>query len=318
MHPVLFEIPTPWGDVPIYSYGVMLGASMIAAWYVVMYLGEKKEGFAREMMANCFIVTAVVAIAMSRVLYILTNLDQFSSPAQWFALRSGGLVAYGGFLGGLLGSWIYLRVKKASLLGWADVVAPALGIGLGLTRLGCYLYGCDFGAPLGEDAPSWLRDWGTFPRREDGGSPAWAHHVSEYDLSPTADYSLSVHPTQLYESLFGFVLFALALLVWRRRRFRGQVILTVTILYGVWRFLIEYVRDDPERGFYAGFSTSQIISLVLVPVAAFLYQALRKRQGDAPLTVPAGGAAASSERTEAAAPKPTGTPSKKRRKRTKR
>ena len=144
MHPVLFEIPTPWGDVPIYSYGVMLGASMIAAWYLVMYLGEKKEGLSRELMANCFIVTAIFAIVFSRVLYILTNLDEFTSPGQWFALRSGGLVAYGGFLGGLLGSWVYLRIKKASLLGWADVVAPTLGLGLALMRLVFFLLGLEF------------------------------------------------------------------------------------------------------------------------------------------------------------------------------
>ena len=314
MHPVLFEIPTPWGDLPIYSYGVMLGASMIAAWYLVMYLGVKKEGFSRELMANCFIVTAIVAIVGARLLYIVTNPDEFSNPSHWFALRSGGLVAYGGFLGGLLGSWAYLHLKKASLLGWADVVAPTLGSGLALTRIGCYLYGCDFGAPLDDDAPGFLRDFGTFPRRDDGGSPAWAHHVSQYDLSRTADYSLPVHPTQLYESLFGVALFAVAMLVWQRRHFRGQIILTVTILYGVWRFLIEYVRDDPERGFYAGFSTSQLISLALVPLAALLYQVLRKRQGETPVPVPA---VADPDEPDAPAPRVPKTTAKKRRKRAK-
>jgi len=314
MHPVLFEIPTPWGLVPIYSYGVMLGSSMIAAWYLVMVLGEKKEGLGREVMANCFIVTAVVAIFGARILYIATNPEEFTEVVHWFALRSGGLVAYGGFLGGLLGSWVYLRMKKASLLGWADVVAPTLGLGLALTRIGCYLYGCDFGAPLGEDAPGWLKAAGTFPRREDGGSPAWAHHVAQYDLSPTADASLPVHPTQLYESLAGLALFGVAMLVWRRRHFRGQVILAVTVLYGIWRFLIEYVRDAPERGFYFGFSPSQLISLALVPVAAFLYQALRKRQGDTPVPVPAAGPAPEPEAKDATEP----ASNKKRKKRKKR
>ena len=95
-----------------------------------------------------------------------------------------------------------------------------------------------------------------------------------------------VHPTQLYESAVGFVLAAIAFGLWSKRQFRGQVILVVAILYGVWRFLIEYVRDDPERGFYFGFSTSQLISLALVPVCGFLYFELRKRHlaaaGDAP------------------------------------
>lgn len=285
MHPILFEIP---GVGPVYSYGVMLGTSLIVAWFVIMWLGETKEGLDRDTMAGCFITTAIFAIVMSRVLYILTNPEDFADPADWFKLSSGGLVAYGGFLGGLLGSWLYLRRKPgASLLGWADVVAPTLGFGLGLTRVGCYLYGCDFGAVLSSDAPEWLQGWGTFPRHADSnGSPAWSHHVSEYDLSPLSDYSLPVHPTQLYESLFGFALAGLALYLWRRRAFRGQIILTVTVLYGIWRFLIEYVRDDPERGFYLGFSTSQLISLALLPVAGFLYHQLHKK-ASAPAPEPA-------------------------------
>lgn len=279
--------PRSWGPLPIFSYGVMLGTSMIVAWQLVMYLGTKKEGIPKEQLSNAFIVTAIVAIAGSRVLYILTNLDEFSDPSRWFALRDGGLVAYGGFLGGLLGAWGYWRMKNGSLLAWADVVAPTLGSGLALTRIGCYLFGCDFGAPLSEDAPAWLKTMGTFPGPggvgHEQGSPAFMWHVQQYDLAPTAHASLPVHPTQLYESLAGLALFGVCMLVWRRRRFRGQVVLVLTMLYGLWRFFIEYVRDDPERGFYFGFSTSQLISLALVPLAAVLYVILRKEQGDAPL-----------------------------------
>ncbi len=286
---VLFEVPTPWGTLPIFSYGVMLGTSLIVAWYVVMHLGQKREGLQREQMANAFITTAVVAIVGARLLYVATNPHEFTNPMRIFALREGGLVAYGGFLGGLLGSWGYWARKKVSLLAWADVVAPTLGLGLGFTRIGCYLFGCDFGAPLSETAPAWLKSLGTFPGPNPAieaaahGSPAFVHHVQQYDLAPTALASLPVHPTQLYESLAGFVLFGATMLVWQRRTFRGQVILALTALYGVWRFFIEYVRDDPERGFYFGFSTSQLISIALVPLAIALYFVLKKRQGDAPL-----------------------------------
>lgn len=305
MHPVLFEIPTPWGALPIYSYGVMLGTSMIVAWYLVMHLGEKREGMQREQMANAFITTAVFAIVGSRVLYVLTNPDEFHDPMRFFALREGGLVAYGGFLGGLLGSWVYWRRKNVSLLSWADVVAPTLGLGLGFTRIGCYMFGCDFGAPLAADAPPWLKSLGTFPgpnpavEAQAHGSPAFLHHVAEYDLSPTALASLPVHPTQIYESIAGFLLFGVTMLVWQRRTFRGQVILVLTAAYGVWRFLIEYVRDDPERGFYFGFSTSQLISLALVPFAGVVYAMLKNKQGDAPLVPYARPDAASGEKAPA-------------------
>ena len=289
MHPILFTIPTPWGELPIFSYGVMLGSSLIVAWYFVMWLGATREGMSQDAMANTFLVTAVTAIVGSRILYILTNFDDFHSPRQWFDMRSGGLVAYGGFLGGFVGAWAYLRMKRIPLLPWADVVAPTLASGLMFTRVGCYLYGCDFGARLAPDAPAWLRALGTFPHWASSvgtgyacaapptGSPAYNHHVAVYDLAADAATSFPVHPTQLYESLAGLALCGLTLAVWARRRFRGQPLLVLVMAYGVWRFFIEQVRDDPERGALAGFSTSQLISLALVPIAGFAYYALHRR-----------------------------------------
>jgi phosphatidylglycerol---prolipoprotein diacylglyceryl transferase len=287
VHPILFEIPTPWFRLPVYTYGVMLGTSMIVAWYFVMWLGRSKEGMLRDQLANAFIITAVVALVGSRVLFIATVPDLFPDVWSWFAIRRGGLVAYGGFLGGLLGSWIYWRNKQHTLLHWADVVAPTLGLGLFFTRIGCYFYGCDFGAPLGSDAPAWLRDLGTFPGIGGGdsgdGSPAFIHHVQQYGHAPTSHASLPVHPTQLYESAIGLALFGITMFLWRKRRFRGQVVLMLAMLYSAWRFAIEYLRDDPERGGAYGFSTSQYISLAIFPVAAFLYFQLRKAQGDRPI-----------------------------------
>ncbi len=289
MHPILFYIPTPWGSLPIFSYGVMLGTSLIIAWYLVMWLGSKYEHLDREMMANCFIITAVAAIAGARILYIITNPDEFHSARDWFALRSGGLVAYGGFLGGFFGSVGFLRYKKVPLLPWADAVAPTLATGLLFTRIGCYLFGCDFGERLSPTAPAWLRGWGTFPHWNftasphmacadaPTGSPAFNHHVTAYGLAGDAHYSFPVHPTQLYESLAGFVLFLLTMYVWRIRKFRGQPLLALVFGYAVWRFLIEYLRDDPERGGAFNYSTSQLISLLLIPVAVFSYVHLRKQ-----------------------------------------
>lgn len=318
MHPILFEIPSPWGTIPIYSYGVMLGLSMIVAWYVSMYIGARREGMQREQMANAFITTAVLALVGARLLYVITNPQDFAGdPLRIFALREGGLVAYGGFLGGLFGSWIYWRKKEVSLLAWADVVSPPLALGLCFTRIGCYLYGCDFGAPLEEGASGWLASLGTFPGPGDvhpQGSPAFVHHVLQYDLAQTASASLPVHPTQLYESVAGLVLFGVTMLVWRVRSFRGQVILVLTALYGLWRFFIEYVRDDPERGFYFGFSTSQLISLALVPFAVLVYVSLRKKQGGAPVVPYAAPAEASDPKADDDADKSAKPAKRKKRK----
>jgi phosphatidylglycerol:prolipoprotein diacylglycerol transferase len=248
-------------NLPIYAYGVMLGLSLVVGWYVTLPLAEK-DGLPKETMANCYVVTALVAIAGARVLYVVTNLDEFTGVRDLFALRNGGLVAYGGFIGGLIGSWTYLTPKRVRLLAWADDVVPSLATGLLITRLGCYFFGCDFGKRLPDGAPHWLQVLGTFPHWAPGtlangdGSPAYVRHLELYRGTPLeADLirmnaSFPVHPTQLYESLVGLALFVL--LMWQRRRvhFRGQMFFLFVYGYGFLRFLLELWRDDVERGSY--------------------------------------------------------------------
>ena len=289
MYPILFSIPTPWGAIPIYSYGVMLGSSLLFAWYFIMYMGKRVEGYNKELLASCFTWTAVGAIVGARLLYVLTNLDQYDNFGSWFDLRSGGLVAYGGFLGGFLTAWAFWRLKKIPLIPFADLALPTLASGLMFTRIGCYLYGCDYGRPLGERASGWLRSAGTFPKWDTeaypalaceqtiSGSPAYTHHLNEGLVAEDALSSLPVHPTQIYESAAGLVLFGIAVWLLTHRKFRGQVLVTIAGLYGIWRFGIEYLRDDPERGFAFGFSTSQLISLAIVPACIIAYVHLRKR-----------------------------------------
>jgi phosphatidylglycerol:prolipoprotein diacylglycerol transferase len=248
-------------NVPIYAYGVMLGLSLVVGWYLTLPLAER-DGLPKETMANCYVVTALAALAGSRILYALTNPEEFKQASDLFALRNGGLVAYGGFIGGLLGSWAFLAPKKIRLLAWADDAVPSLASGLMITRIGCYLFGCDFGKRLSDGAPQWLKTLGTFPHWAQGtlasgdGSPAYVRHLDLVRGTPLEselhkmNSSFPVHPTQLYESLVGLGL--LVLLLWQRKytRFRGQVFFLFVFAYGFLRFLLELWRDDVERGNY--------------------------------------------------------------------
>lgn len=241
------------GPTAIYSYGVMLGLSLVVGWYLTLGLAER-DGLPKETMANNYVVTALAAIVGARLLYVATNLDEFTSLGSLFAMRNGGLVAYGGFLGGFVGSLIFLRVHGLRLMPWADVAVPSLASGLMITRIGCYLFGCDFGKPLTAEAPGWLQKLGTFPHWPEGtvasgsGSPAWVQHVHTRGLAETASASLPVHPTQIYESLVGLGLLGLLLYSRKTQKFRGQIFLLFTFAYGVCRFALEMVRDDNERG----------------------------------------------------------------------
>jgi phosphatidylglycerol:prolipoprotein diacylglycerol transferase len=343
MHPILFRIPFPhWklpaflggGEAsafPIYSYGVMLCISLIVGWYLTLRLAQK-DGLPRETMANCYVVTAIAAVVGARVLFILTNL---SAPEIWdasthrylwgsiFSLRTAGLVAYGGFLGGMLGSWAYCRYVGVNLLAWADVAVPSLAAGVFITRIGCYMYGCDFGMPLGPKSPQFLQTLGTFPEWHydlKSGSyltaEAWstAQHAGHSAIVSGAEavsrhtelfcgrkafentdlceklgsdcyslcqqlgelrHSLPVHPTQIYESLAGLLLFVglmfgrraiLARRVAGKPTFRGELFLLFVFGYALLRFMIEWVRDDQDRGMYG----PQLSQHLILPAALAL------------------------------------------------
>ena len=247
-------------NLPIYSYGVMLGLSLVVGWYLTLTLAER-DGLPKETMANCYVIVALSAVVASRLLYVATNPNEFDKFSEVYDLRKGGLVAYGGFIGGFLASWAYLSSQKIKLMPWADVAVPSLASGLLVTRIGCYLFGCDFGKRLPETAPGWLKKIGTFPHwpentLSNGGSgpEAFTRHMDLFRGTPLGaevvrtNASLPVHPTQLYESLTG--LFLLSLLLWQRKnqKFRGQIFFLFTFAYGAIRFALEVLRDDTQRG----------------------------------------------------------------------
>jgi len=281
MLPVLFTLPTPWGPQPVYAYGVMLGLSLIVGFQIAERVGSRDK-LERVVIGNAYLVAAAAGMIGARLLYVLENHDSFSGTgvAHWLDVTAGGVSVYGGFAAGLLASALYLRNKPISVAAFGDAAAPSLALGTLLTRIGCYLYGCDFGTPLSESAPGWLKHLGTFPRwnlEQLGihGSPAFLYHQERYGLPRDATASLPVHPTQLYEALCGAALLALSIAVARRRTFAGQVILSVAFSYALFRFGLEYVRDEPDRAQAFGFSSAQLFSLVLGAGSAIAYSLLR-------------------------------------------
>src|SRR5262245_31408052 len=278
-----------WEPVPIYSYGVMLGLSLIAGWYLALKLAAE-EGMPREKTASLYMWTAVMAVVASRLLYVFTNWGDFENNLiDIVKVNKGGLVAYGGFLGGFLASLVFCRMNKLSILKWADNAVPSISLGLALTRIGCFLYGCDFGA---RSSLPWAIRFPGPSRFAKFGSPAFEMHVRRYDLPQTATASFPVHPTQLYESLLGLALLAACLLVRKRRKTEGFVFLTFIWGYGIPRFLLEFIRDDEQRGAVGSWSTSQIIGLATSVLGIALFFYLRDRARKNELAVETAGAPA--------------------------
>jgi phosphatidylglycerol:prolipoprotein diacylglycerol transferase len=256
----------PWLPVPIFSYGVMLTTALVTGWFVAMRLA-RKDGIRGEDAGAIYMWTAVWSIIGARLLYVITQFQEFSNPLDVFMLNRGGLVAYGGMLGGFFASWYGCRRRKIELLRWADVSAPSVVRGTAITRMGCLLFGCDYGRL--SNAPWAIR----FPKD----APAWKDHVGMHLLSPDAAWSLPVHPTQIYESLAGLAIFGLLMLLRRWRKFSGEVFLGWVLGYGILRPIIEIYRGDEDRGSVGALSTSQFIGLTSVVAALGLLVVLLKR-----------------------------------------
>jgi phosphatidylglycerol:prolipoprotein diacylglycerol transferase len=263
VQPILFRLPF---GLPLYAYGAMLCLAVIVGRLLAVRLAER-AGMDARLMDRCCVWTLAAALIGARLLFVVTNLDQFDRLSNLFRWWDGGIVAYGGFLGGFLGTVGFCRIYRIRALDWADCAAPSLCIGLMITRIGCFLAGCDFGRP-------WNGPWAvSFP----AGSPAFDQQTLQGLLPAGATQSLPVHPTQLYESLAGLVLLGLVMAVRRRRTFPGQPLMAFVLGYAVLRYAIEIVRADTNRGAIGPLSTSQIIAVAtFVSAAAFLWTRRRR------------------------------------------
>jgi phosphatidylglycerol:prolipoprotein diacylglycerol transferase len=272
MHPVLLTL----FGLPLYSYGLMLFISMSVGRALTLRLAER-VGIDRRFADRCILWTLVFAIVGSRLLFVITNPDQLDRAIDVVEVWRGGIVAYGGFLGGFAAAYVMCRRNGVRLLAWADCAAPGLCIGLAITRVGCFLAGCDFGQP-------WQGPWAmSFP----AGSPAFIQQGLAGLLPAGATQSLPVHPTQLYESLVGFALLALVIAVTRRRRAWGQPFAALVVGYAVLRFFIETVRADAGRGFIGPLSTSQLIAIgTSIAAIALLWTLRRSADSLEPATLP--------------------------------
>jgi phosphatidylglycerol---prolipoprotein diacylglyceryl transferase len=264
MHPILFEIPRidflSWtiGPIPIRLYGLMIGLGFIIGVFLAARQA-KKEGVNPDRVLDLGVYVLLAAIIGSRILFVLTNLQEFADkPLDAFALWKGGLVFYGGVLAAVpVGIWY---VKRHNLPVWktADIMAPSASLGHAFGRLGCFFAGCCYGAPC--NGPLCI----TF-----------------HDSHSLAPLGVPLFPTQLAESSGEFLIFCTLILLRRYKTFDGQLFWLYGLLYAVLRFIIEFFRGDAIRGLYFGgiISTSQIIAIGMFLLSGTMLWNLRKRVG---------------------------------------
>jgi phosphatidylglycerol---prolipoprotein diacylglyceryl transferase len=256
MHPILFNV----GDWPVYSYGVLLAA----AYLIGLQLGvmrARKAGVDPARVMDLGIYLIIAALVGAKLMLIAVDWNYFKSqPRELLSLVRAGGVFYGGLIAAVaVGLWLVRRYK---LPVWttADLMAPGIALGHVVGRFGCLLAGCCYGRPT--DVP-----WAiTFT------DPLAAQNVG-------TPLGIPLHPTQLYDAGAELIILAVLLFTERKGRpFAGRTFWLYLLLYGISRFIIEFYRGDPNRGtVMAGLSTSQFVSLLLVPGSLLMLAYLRRR-----------------------------------------
>ena len=250
MQPILYELPG-W-NLKIHAYGVMIflacsGALAIAAWRA------KREGLEVNHVYGLATWLFLGGVVGARLLFLISQHDTVHSAMDLILSGQGGGVFYGCIMGGLAGSLWYWWRSRFPFWAMADVAAPAVAVGIALGRVGCFLGGCCFGSVC--DLPWAVR----FP----AGSHAWQGQVEQGILPLAAEFSLPVHPTQLYAALAGVIILAILSAFFPRRRRDGEVMALLMVLYPLTRWPIEGLRGD-EAPIFAGMTLSQNISVVLI------------------------------------------------------
>jgi phosphatidylglycerol:prolipoprotein diacylglycerol transferase len=275
MYPTLFEI----GGFTVTTFGLMMFLAFLsAAWATAPQL--ERRGLRRELAWEMLAWVAVGGILGAKLYYLgLHWEDLAANPVRELTSR-GGLVWYGGLIGGVIAYYAQARRHKLPIGEMFDSVAPALMLAYAVGRLGCFLVGDDYGVPT----DSWLGV--AFPN---GAPPSTAGYLRSVGADIPADVPdwtvLTVHPTQLYEVAAGLLLFGVLWKLSSRKLRSGQLFAIYLALYGVERFLIEFVRAKGDR-FVLGLSTSQVASVLLLGLAAYLWQ--RAARGSAePAPIPA-------------------------------
>ncbi len=237
----------------IHSYGLMLCIAFILAMFIT-YRHLKKYFIDPYVVFDLIIAALIGGILGARIFYIIGNWKEFSGHF-WEVFKFWnveGLVFYGGLIFGALAVILVIRIKGLPLWIIADAAGFSLALGLGVTRIGCFLNGCCFGKPTS-------LPWGvTFP--------------ASTRLVMGMPWDTPIHPTQIYEMLLDILIFIILIVIYKKLKYHGEVFFIFLALYGLDRFFVEFFRYHKAYGQL----TFQVMSLALT-LGALIFLNFRSR-----------------------------------------
>lgn len=246
MKPILFEI----GNLTIYSYGLMIAVGAIAGVTYMSIQGKRELGISFDQANTLFLLIFVAAVVGGKVFLFFESPSKYlASPKELFT--GNGFVFYGSFLFAVPTMLWYFKKQHLPVYRMLDIMAVTTCLVHMFGRIGCFLAGCCYGVPT-----------------ESVFGVTYTHPACYADPK-----GVPLHPTQLYEAAYIFLVMVALLYMRKRRVFFGQLFLSYLILYALGRIVIEIFRGDAVRGYVIdGILThSQFIALLIILVVSIIW-----------------------------------------------
>lgn len=244
-------------EIPTYGIAAIIGIAF-AVLYICIRVKNRKD-IDRIQLINIPAMVFIGAFIGAHILYGITHSDKiwwcithlgdtFSSWENFLFYTAdiwGGMVFYGGLIGGIIVGSLYCKKQKLDTMFYADIYAPAIPLFHAFGRIGCFLGGCCYGIES---------NWGV---------------IYNNPQIPEANGVVRL-PIQLIESAGDLIIFVILLILSNKKLRKGTIFLLYLLLYGILRLTTEFFRGDEIRGFLFGISTSQWISIILIIVSSFI------------------------------------------------
>jgi len=263
MFPILIKL----GPITIHTYGFMMAVGVaFGIWFISVQ--AKKQALNASKLVDMIFFTVIIALVGAKAVLLIGNFSYYAkNPSELLSLARSGGVFQGGLLAGFLFALWYLYKHKIPTWKTADIIGPALALGHGFGRIGCFSAGCCYGRACA--------------------SFFGVKFQSAYASSLTGiPLNTKIHPVQLYESALNFLNFFILFLILKKKKFDGQVFFFYIINYSVIRYFTEFFRGDHSSEVYLiknaspflSISYPQVFCIVGLIVGITLYNVFKKKR----------------------------------------
>lgn len=223
----------PIGDgITVYWYGIIIALGIVLAFTYFLWRATKFEHVREDDCYNLALFTVPIAIIGARILYVITNPEKYDSLLDAISIWNGGIAIYGAIIFGAITILVFGKVKKIMVFRLLDAVSPAVMIGQIMGRWGNFFNG---------EAYGWSEGVAKLPWRMQLEGAYRTEIIDGIKTKISVDF---VHPTFLYESLWNILGFVIINLLYKKKKFTGQVFLMYVTWYGLGRGFIELLRTD--------------------------------------------------------------------------